>query len=194
MKISLPQKKEISINSLNSIGWLFRAVFLSLFLLTIAGCSSEEKKLPPYKIIFDTASGSNNSAPLKMRVILLKSSEKFMSADFFSLQENAQNVLDDKLINEDQLFVRPSQPIHCLLEKNKSEANYIGIIAEYQQLNGKKWRLSFPVPIPEKPAFYEFWRSVPDELRVCVKVTNNGLSLIKKCDLSCTAGNEENDE
>ncbi|WP_275375760.1 type VI secretion system lipoprotein TssJ, partial [Xenorhabdus bovienii] len=69
---------------------MLKGIFLSTFLIAVAGCSSSAKKLTPYKIIFDTTSGVNNSAPLKMHIILLKSREKFMSADFFSLQENAQ--------------------------------------------------------------------------------------------------------
>ncbi len=191
MTIHLVRRKKISINKLHSIRGLLKRIFLSTFLIAVAGCSSSAKKLPPYKIIFDTTSGVNDSAPLKMHIILLKSREKFMSADFFSLQENAQDSLGDKLVNEDQFFIRPAQPTYCLLKENLPEANYIGIIAEYHQVSGKRWRISFPVPIPEKPAFYEFWRSSPDELHVCVKVTNNGLSLIKECYLSCPAGAEE---
>ncbi|OTA19575.1 lipoprotein [Xenorhabdus beddingii] len=172
-----------------------KGICLSLFLMVMAGCSSPPAKLPPYEIIFETASaGINDSAPLKMHIILLKSDEEFMSADFFALQDKAQNTLGDKMINEDQFFIRPSQSTHCLVEKNLPEARYIGIIAEYRQLGDKKWRISFPVPRPERPSSYQFWRSSPDELRVCVKVTNHGLILIKECDLSCTAGNEENNE
>ncbi|KMJ44196.1 hypothetical protein AB204_15685 [Xenorhabdus khoisanae] len=197
MTISFSLRKKITIiNRISLIEWLFKGIFPLMLLITLAGCSSQEKKtkLPPYKIIFTNTSNVNNSSPLKIHLILLKSNEEFMSADFFALQDKAQDTLGDKMVNEDQFFIRPSQPKHCLLEKNLSEANYIGIIAEYKQLNGKKWRISFPVPIPEKPSFYEFWRSSPDELHVCVKVTNNGLSLIKECNLSCAAGTEENNE
>ncbi|MBD2805772.1 type VI secretion system lipoprotein TssJ [Xenorhabdus sp. ZM] len=188
------QKKSLPGNKLHSIEWLLKGIFLSTVLLAMPGCSSQEKKLPPYKIIFDATSDVNHSAPLKMHVILLKSPEKFMSADFFSLQDNAQNTLGDKLVNEDSFFIRPSQSIDCLSEKYSPEADYIGVIAEYNQLDDKKWRLSFPVPLPEKPAFYEFWRSSPDELHVCIKATNNGLSLVKECHLSCPVGVSENNE
>ncbi|WP_230333042.1 type VI secretion system lipoprotein TssJ [Xenorhabdus nematophila] len=187
----LAQRTKTAIDGLPSIGRLLPGIFLLTLLITVTGCSSQEKTPPPYKIIFDIAAKVNDSAPLKMHVILLKSGEEFMSADFFSLREKAQNVLDDKLINEDPFFIRPAQTVYCLSEKNQPDANYIGIIAEYNQLNGKKWRLLFPVPTAEKPAFYEFWRSSPDELPVCVKVTHNGLSFTKECHLSCPAGAEE---
>ncbi|WP_319930909.1 type VI secretion system lipoprotein TssJ [Xenorhabdus santafensis] len=170
-------------------------IIISLTIITGCSSSSSQPKLPPYKIIFDTTSDMNNFAPLKMHVLLLKSREEFMSAEFFSLQRKDKAALGDKLVNENQFFLRPSRSTYCVIEKNQSEANYIGVIAEYSQLSGKKWRIAFPVPLPpEKPSFYEFWRSSPDELNVCVKVTHNGLSSIQKCNLSCTAETEENNE
>ncbi|WP_340615741.1 type VI secretion system lipoprotein TssJ [Xenorhabdus entomophaga] len=197
MILSFSLRKKIKIiGKINLTRWLFKGIFPLIFLMTLAGCSSQEKKtkLLPYKIIFTNTPNVNNSSPLKIHLFLLKSKEEFMSADFFALQDKAQDTLGDKMVNEDQSFIRPFQAELYLLEKNLPEANYIGIIAGYKQLHGKKWRISFPVPIPEKPSFYEFWRSSPDELHVCVKVTNNGLSLIKECNLSCTAGTEENNE
>ncbi|MDC9593288.1 type VI secretion system lipoprotein TssJ [Xenorhabdus sp. IM139775] len=166
---------------------------LTFVLLTITGCSSKAT-LPPYKFIFNTESDVNDSAPVKIDIFLLKSNEAFMAADFFSLQGKVQDALGDKVVNADQLFIRPAQSTACLTEKNQPEVGYIGLIAEYKKLSGKKWRISFPVPVPEKPPFYEFWRSPSDELRVCVKVTNDGLSLIKECNSSCAAGDKESDE
>lgn len=190
----LPGKKVLR-NDLNTIRLRITGGFLSIvsitILIAITGCSSKVK-LPPYTLIFNTDSNVNNSAPVKIDVFLLKSNEEFMSADFFSLQDKTQNTLGDKLVNEDQFFIRPSQPTHYLLEKNQPEANYIGLVAEYTKLNGKKWRISFPVPVPS--SFYAFWRSPSDELRVCVKVTSNGLSLIKEDDVNCEAGDKKNNE
>nr|WP_244186210.1 type VI secretion system lipoprotein TssJ [Xenorhabdus ishibashii] len=164
-------------------------VSITTVLIAITGCSSKTN-LPPYKFIFNTESNVNDYAPVKINIFLLKSNEEFMSADFFSLQNKAQNTLGDKLVNKDLLFILPSQSTHCLLEKNQPEANYIGLIAEYKTLNGKKWRILFPVPVPEKPSFYEFWRTPSDELRLCIKVTNNGLSLINECNLGCVTGDK----
>ncbi|WP_228005638.1 type VI secretion system lipoprotein TssJ [Xenorhabdus sp. BG5] len=183
MTMSLSLHKKVAKRGFLSI------VSITTALIAITGCSSKAN-LPPYKLIFNSASNVNDSAPVKIDVFLLKSNEEFMSADFFSLQDKAQNTLGDKLVNKNLLFIRPFQPTHCLLEKNQPEANYIGLIVEYKKLNGKKWRISFPVPVPEKPSFYEFWRTPSDELRLCVKVTNNGLSLIKECNLSCVTGDK----
>nr|WP_081989047.1 MULTISPECIES: type VI secretion system lipoprotein TssJ [Xenorhabdus] len=182
-------RKTILIKTLYSINcWIKRAFLPSLLftlLLIMTGCSSQPEKLPPYKLIFNIASNVNDSAPLKIHVFLLQSNEEFMSADFFSLQDKAKDTLGDKLVNEDRFFILPFERAHSLLEKNQSEISHIGIIAEYKQLDGKKWRISFPVPVPEKLPFYEFWRSAPDELQVCVKVTGKGLSSTS----NCAAGN-----
>ncbi|CDH27035.1 conserved hypothetical protein (putative lipoprotein of SST VI cluster) [Xenorhabdus bovienii str. Jollieti] len=159
---------------------VFNLIIFNIFVLT--GCSSsEQKKSPPYQLIFRATNNVNDSAPLKIHVILLKSTSEFMSADFFSLQGHAQAVLGNKLINSEQLFLLPFQHKYFLLEKNIPEANSIGIFAEYKQLDGKKWRIALPVPIPEPPAFYKFWTSPPDTLDICIQVTANGLNFIDKC-------------
>ncbi|WP_340620523.1 type VI secretion system lipoprotein TssJ [Xenorhabdus siamensis] len=183
------------IKTLYSINYWIKRIFLPSFLLIsllliMTGCSSQPEKLPPYKLIFSIASNVNDSAPLKIHVFLLQSNEEFMSADFFSLQDKAKDTLGDKLVNEDRFFILPFERTHYLLEKNQPEISYIGIIAEYKQLDGKKWRISFSVPVPEKLPFYEFWRSAPDELQVCVKVTGKGLSSSSISSTSnCAAGN-----
>ncbi|MDR0218551.1 MAG: type VI secretion system lipoprotein TssJ, partial [Enterobacteriaceae bacterium] len=128
----------------------------------------------------------NNSAPLKIHIIFLTTKEKFMSANFFNLQNNIKNILGDKLIYEEQFFITPDKYHYNLSEKNQPKANYIGVIAEYMQLDDKYWRISFPIPTPEHIPFYKFWRSKPDALQVCIKVTGNGLNP----DLNCAEGAE----
>jgi type VI secretion system protein VasD len=155
----------------------------------MTGCSSSpppDVKTPPYKLIFNTAGNVNNSAPLKIHIILLTSQEDFMSADFFALQSKAKETLGDKLVSEDQFFILPNKNKYSFLEKNQPEASYIGVIAEYSQLNNKKWRIVFPTPALEHIPFYKFWRSKPDALQTCIKVTGNGLTP----DLNCVAGTE----
>ncbi|OTA20646.1 outer membrane lipoprotein [Xenorhabdus beddingii] len=179
-KPSFDNKVKIaSINKLRLNIKRIRTILLPLILMAFAGCSSspEQKILPPYQLHFDAQPNVNDSAPLKIRVMLLKSKEEFMSADFFALQGDTKAVLGDKWVNVDQFFLLPAQKSHFLREKNVPEASYIGILAEYKQLNGKRWRISFPVPEPEEPAFYQFWASSPDELNIDIQVTANGLAL-----------------
>ncbi|MDC9590230.1 type VI secretion system lipoprotein TssJ [Xenorhabdus sp. XENO-10] len=168
--------------SINRLSFKWAMMILLFFpLITLTGCSSsEQKKLPPYNLIFYATNNVNDSSPLKIRVFLLKSNSRFISADLFSLQDNAQKELGNSLINSDAFFLLPSQHKYFLLEKNTPEASYIGILAEYKQLNGKKWRISLPVPSPKKSAFYKFWVSPPDTLDIYIQVTANALNLINK--------------
>ncbi|MDC9595423.1 type VI secretion system lipoprotein TssJ [Xenorhabdus anantnagensis] len=160
---------------------LFFPLIVFFPLIALTGCSSsEQKKLPPYNLIFYATNNVNDSSPLKIRVFLLKSNSKFISADLFSLQDNAQKELGNSLINSDAFFLLPSQHNYFLSEKNNPEASYIGILAEYKQLDGKKWRISLPIPSPKKPAFYKFGAASPDTLDIYIEVTANALNFINK--------------
>ena len=60
-----------------------------------------------------------------------------MSADFYSLQTSAQTVLGGNLLNSEQCFLMPGQRNKTLTVERTPEARYIGVMAEYQSLNGK---------------------------------------------------------
>jgi type VI secretion system protein VasD len=72
---------------------LILAFFLTLTTL-VSGCGSTSHSVPAsYTLQFQAHPQVNASAPLKVRVLLLKSDATFMSADFWSLQNNAGNTL-----------------------------------------------------------------------------------------------------
>ncbi len=151
-------------------------------LIALTGCASEEtEKLPAYHLIFNATNNVNEQSPLKIRVFLLRSDSEFMSADFFLLQDNVQAVLGNNLVYSEFFILQPSQSQYSLLEKNVSGINAIGILAEYKQLDGRKWRISLPLASPEQPAFYKFWASAPDTLAICIQVTARGLNIINQC-------------
>ncbi|MCT8156078.1 type VI secretion system lipoprotein TssJ, partial [Klebsiella aerogenes] len=129
---------------------LLRQVMLAfyLFLFTlVSGCGSSSHSDPArYNLQFQAHPQINRSAPLKVRVLVLKSDAEFMSADFYSLQNNAQKVLAGNLLNSDEFFLMPGQLAKKLSGQSSPEARYIGVMAEYQSLDGKKWRISLPLP------------------------------------------------
>ena len=64
---------------------LILAFFLTLTTL-VSGCGSTSHSVPAsYTLQFQAHPQVNASAPLKVRVLLLKSDATFMSADFWSL-------------------------------------------------------------------------------------------------------------
>ncbi|EXU74440.1 MULTISPECIES: type VI secretion system lipoprotein TssJ [Erwinia] len=157
-----------------------QALFLMAFAL-LSGCGSSSHSVPThYSLVFRAHPQVNDAAPLKVRVLLLKSDADFMSADFYSLQNNAAGLLGGNLLNSDQFFLMPGQLNKALKGQTTPEARYIGILAEYQSLDGKKWRLSLPLPVPDEGHFYQIWQSSPDELKADIIADISGLRAVNE--------------
>ncbi|WP_375540728.1 type VI secretion system lipoprotein TssJ [Serratia silvae] len=154
--------------------WIFTAFILN-------GCMSSAKNVPSrYSLVFDADPQINSvagqsPAPIKVRVLLLRSDAEFMETDFFTLQVDAKTVLGHSLLDSDQFFLTPGQKGKALAGKSTLDARYIGIIAEYRELDGKTWRISLPLPEPIETNFYKIWQLSPDELTAHIKAGVNGL-------------------
>lgn len=163
---------------------VLRRTFLAFFLAALtflSGCVSSSRSIPSrYSLNFQAHPQINNAAPLKIRVLLLKSDADFMSADFYSLQNNAQTVLGANLLNSDEFFLTPGQLRKTLSGQSTLETRYLGIMAEYQTLDGKKWRISLPLPAPSEDNFYTFWRWSSDELLASVFLDIDGIRAINQ--------------
>lgn len=154
-------------------------IVLLMWLLT--ACSSSST--PPvayYSLDVQGQNQLNGGAPLKVRVVLLSSDAEFMSADFFSLQNQSATVLGSAQLNTQQFFLTPEQRSKTLRIKSLPEARFIGIMAEYQALDGKVWRLSLPVPEGESPSFWAFWKRDDSELNARIVAGINGLRVEKQ--------------
>lgn len=163
---------------------LLRQVMLAfyLFLFTlVSGCGSSSHSDPArYNLQFQAHPQINRSAPLKVRVLVLKSDAEFMSADFYSLQNNAQKVLAGNLLNSDEFFLMPGQLAKKLSGQSSPEARYIGVMAEYQSLDGKKWRISLPLPTPGEIPFWQFWKLSADQLQANLYLDVNGIRVVQQ--------------
>lgn len=157
-----------------------QALFLAALTL-LAGCMSSTRSDPSrYSLLFQAHPHINDSAPLKFRVLLLKSDADFMSADFYSLQNSAQTVLGSNLLNSEQFFLMPGQLNKTLTGQRTPEARYIGIMAEYQSLNGKKWRLSLPLPTSDEGELTDGWYRESDALQASIAADNSGVRIANK--------------
>lgn len=163
-------------------------LFLLLGALALGGCMSSAKSVPArYSLVFDAdrqvnAAAGAQPAPIKIRVLLLRSDAEFMEADFFSLQNDAKSVLGNSLLDSDQFFLTPGQTGKKLGGQSTLDARYIGVIAEYQNLDGKTWRISLPLPEPTETNFYKVWQFSPDELKAHIVAGVSGLRPVKKVD------------
>ncbi|WP_067703830.1 MULTISPECIES: type VI secretion system lipoprotein TssJ [unclassified Erwinia] len=162
----------------------FRLVLQAFFLMAlsaITGCSSSSHSEPSqYSLLFRANPQINDRAPLKVRVMLLKSDADFMSADFYSLQNNAPALLGNNLLNSEQFFLMPGQLNKKISGQSTSDARYIGILGEYQSLDGKKWRISLPLPTPGSGSAYKFWQSSSDELKADIIADVSGLRAVSE--------------
>lgn len=130
--------------------WYLLLIMLGFMLVSACSFSSPDNP-PTYCLVFDADRQVNTGTqqhplPIKIRTLLLSSDAEFMDADFFSLQNDAKNVLGNSLLDSDQFFLTPGQRGKELWGRKVQDARYIGVIAEYQILNGKVWRLSLSLP------------------------------------------------
>ncbi|EPL8002371.1 type VI secretion system lipoprotein TssJ [Klebsiella aerogenes] len=163
---------------------LLRQVMLAFYLLLftlVSGCGSSSHSDPArYNLQFQAHPQINRSAPLKVRVLVLKSDAEFMSADFYSLQNNAQKILAGNLLNSDEFFLMPGQLAKKLSGQSSPEARYIGVMAEYQSLDGKKWRISLPLPTSGETPFWQFWKLSADQLQANLYLDVNGIRVVQQ--------------
>lgn len=149
--------------------------------LILGGCMSSAKSVPSrYSLTFDAdpqinGAAGQSPAPVKVRVLLLRSDAEFMETDFFTLQGDAKSVLGSSLIDNSQFFLTPGQKGKTLVGQSTLDARYIGIIAEYRELDGKTWRVSLPLPKPTETNFYKIWQFSPDQLTAHIVAGVNGL-------------------
>jgi type VI secretion system protein VasD len=154
--------------------------WLLLVMMLVACSSSEPAKVARYNLNFQAHPQINAGAPLKVRVMLLTSDAEFMSTDFYSLQNQPATALGSTLLNNQQFFLMSGQLSKTLSAKSLPEARYIGVMAEYQALDGKVWRLALPFPDGENSAFWQFWKSNDGELNARIVADINGLRVVKQ--------------
>ncbi|AWP33224.1 type VI secretion system lipoprotein TssJ [Pantoea eucalypti] len=157
-----------------------RGGLIVLLALLLAACSSSKQPVAYYNLDVQGQNQLNGGAPLKVRVLLLSSDAEFMSADFFSLQNQSATVLGSAQLNTQQFFLTPEQRSKTLRIKSLPETRFIGIMAEYQALDGKVWRLSLPVPEDASPSFWAFWKRNDGELNARIVAGINGLRVEKQ--------------
>lgn len=145
---------------------LIKYIFFFWICCLLASCSSsEDKSSIDYELNFKSAKVANTdirarrATPLKIRVFFLRSNIRFFEADFFGLQnekEDAPAILGEELLKIEQFFL--------LSEENKTISGttpqgtrYIGIIAEYLQLDNKIWRVALPIADESSWSFRTLW-------------------------------------
>jgi type VI secretion system protein VasD len=134
--------------------WLGVSLGIALLpgLMGCAGKPPKDEPPPPAPMLkIDVAAtatvnstASVGSLPIVVRVYELRSAGAFRGADFFSLYDQEAAVLGDDLIASEEMTLAPGQQ-HQISKPLNSEAQYIGVIAAYRDIDRAQWREVVPL-------------------------------------------------
>lgn len=149
------------------IGLLCLPVFL------VACASSEPKPKEPQKLNITLVSQAKvnkdlqgRAAPLLVKVYELKSEAAFEAADFFSLQKNDKEVLQDDLLAKNEYILKPGDT-QRIVRTSYPATTVIGFIAEFRDLPRSTWRVSYKLqPSPESAWYRSVMPTKKAKLRV----------------------------
>jgi len=166
--------------------WLLK-IGVFVMVTVLAGCAASENKVAvPYAVELRGATAINpnhegRSAPVKITVYELKSTTAFETSDFFSLQQNPQQVLGDQMLEISSVMLQPGQK-EVITAMGNIQAKSLGIVAAFRDLNNSQWRLLVPLPAAKTTNLYKFWQFSPDEARVIINVNGTSIRLNRQAD------------
>lgn len=83
-------------------------------------------------------------SPVVFRIYQLKTPLRFTTSDFFALYQKDQQVLEGDLLQKDEFLLRPGENRRFSFEV-KPEAQSIGALAAFHNLETARWRLVMPL-------------------------------------------------
>jgi type VI secretion system protein VasD len=134
----------------NTLLKLTGIITISIFLTCCAGVNkvavNKDNIQHTVKLNITTENNLNKNAnghstPVILIIYQMKSNLTFNTADFFSIYKNSNAVLGDDLISKEPFVVLPNKTQDVSLKIDKA-AQYLGIIAAFQNINNSKWRES----------------------------------------------------
>ncbi len=95
-----------------------------------------------------TAGGT--SAPLVVRVYLLKADVAFRSADFFSLFDKDQSTLGNDMLLREEVQLRPGDRV-AISRELVPDARFVAVFGAFRELERSRWRSILPLPAAPAP-------------------------------------------
>lgn len=139
---------------------LFSCCLLAGLSTVIPGCSlwrSDQPSPPSAEMLKDfhytlslkadediNRDGSGRAMPVLLNIFELRSPGNFEMTDYFDLRNNAQMRLGQDLLRSDQLMVWPGTSDQRKYSSSSPPA-LLGVVAGYQQLEGRTWRVLIPI-------------------------------------------------
>ena len=119
---------------------------LYILVFGFSGCSKGILPPSPTRIVLkiETTATINPDiqkipSPVVVRFYQLKSSSKFNQADFISLYENDEQILDDDLVHNQEILLSPKDEKNIEFEAEDS-VKCIACLATFRQQNNGRWR------------------------------------------------------
>ncbi len=88
-------------------------------------------------------------SPLVVRIIELRSTQTFESADFFALYGNEKETLGSDWVASEELELKPGD-IKDLKIAISPDSQHLAVLAAYRRLNEVNWRMLIPIYFKEK--------------------------------------------
>ena len=130
-----------------------RPVLLGLLLAALnSGCSKDamdnaDATQGPTTVVLQLQAGDDlnpttdgYSAPVRVRVLELRSAAAFSRTDYFSLAERAAASLGNELVAEDEWLVHPGQTRE-LTRVLDPATRHLGLLVGYREIDRAQWRL-----------------------------------------------------
>jgi type VI secretion system protein VasD len=125
-----------------------RIVLLAIGLVFFSGCA----KSPDVKADLSLQAAhylnpdlNGRASPLMVTFYELKTPLGYKDAEFFDLENNAEQILQDNLVDKQTIEMRPSESKHYVLRLPR-DVRYVGVSAGYRNIDQAKWRSILVVP------------------------------------------------
>lgn len=133
----------------------------------LAGCAAPRPLLPaPYTVIVTADKALNpdrngQPTPVQIRLFKLRSVNTFLSTDFFTLFEKADDALRSDLVSTEAFTLQPGE-VKRFSATAGDDDRMIGIFVAYRDLEHAMWRAVAPLPSPKRAPRYA-WATVKTE-------------------------------
>ena len=127
--------------------WILLAALCSVLLVACGSGQPKDLVLRGELLASDTINPNREgrASPVTIVIYHLKSSEAFMSADFFNLYRADSGAIDADLIQRIDMQVQPGQLVELNSEFNP-DTTHIGILAAFRDIDNASWRALVEMP------------------------------------------------
>jgi type VI secretion system VasD/TssJ family lipoprotein len=157
-----------------------RAVLAALSLLILAPLPSDAKET---KLKSEVAAAENinpnrrgTPQPVKLHIFYLVQDDAFLKANFGDLIDPESTVLGDELVRRTETLIGPAEML-ALDEEFDEAAQFIGVVAEFTNIDEASWRAIAAVPAKKWTDVVKLFRQ--NKLEILIDGTSVSCAIVK---------------